>query len=985
MRRPSNQPIPEVRTFFSGLQMRAAARFPLAVFAFLFLLLLPSTTTFSQVPALEWQRNYGGTGNDEGECILQTSDGGYIIAGWTSSNNIDVSGNHSANETDCWVVKVDAVGNIQWQKTVGGTRYEDALSIKETRDGGYIVCGHTISSDGDLSANHGDSYDVLVFKLDNSGNLLWAKNYGGNGYDAALSIEETPDGGYIFAGYTESNNQDVSGNHGSYDAWVVKLDVNGNIQWQKCIGGSSRDYAWAVKPTPDGGYVIAGYTDSNNGDISLNRGSFDIMVAKLDASGNLQWLNTFGGSAEEWALDIVNTTGGGFLVAGYTFSGNGNVSVNRGRNDVWILKLNASGILQWEKTYGGSNYEDPYAIEETSDGGFVVGGRTLSVDGDVTTNYGQNDYWIIKCDVTGGIQWQKTLGGSLQDIGHSIKETQDGGFVIAGTSYSNDGDVTANYGRSDIWVVKLGPCILDAPATPGAIGGYPAPCSGTSVIYSVAPVPNAIGYNWQIPDGWTLLSGQGTNQVALVAGENPGQISVLAYNNCKSSPRSTLNVSLTSLQQYTVAVSPDVGTDICTGDDVVFTATMTGTATVDYQWKKNGLNVGQNSSVYSDDNLQSGDIITCEFHLLDICGGYTITSSPVVMTVSSLVTPTVSISGTAARICQGREVVFTATATNGGASAVYTWYVNNTDMGVNAAVFRTTTLSDGDIVSCMLTSDIRCVTTSNAISNLLQIEVDVNTVATVNITASRTTICKEDEVTFTAETTNAGTSPTYKWLVNGAATGDNTRVLVARNFSNGDEVSCVVTPGTNTCAVNNASSNTIRITINPLPEIVIFPADTLVTPGAQVTFDTYVSLPVNSFEWTPSAMLVAPSLPEPTTVPVFNETIFRFQVVTNDGCRVYKDVRITPLIPLYIPSAFTPNGDGLNDLFRIPAGSNIILADFSVFNRWGERIFTTKDAGAGWDGRVKGVMQESGVYIYSINGTQYGKPVAVKGTVTLVR
>ncbi len=406
------------------------------------------------IPHIQWQKTLGGSNFDQPFSIQQTYSGGYIVAGFTLSNDGDVTGKNKSN--DFWIVKLDVSGNLQWQKTLGGSRIDFANSIQQTNDGGYIVAGSTESNDGDVTGNNGGN-DYWVVKLDAIGNIQWQKTLGGSGWDKAQSIQQTNDGGYIVTGLTESDDGDVTGNKGRANYWVVKLDVSGNIQWQKTIGGSNYDQAKSIQQTLDGGYVLAGYTLSNDGDVTGNKGDEDYWVVKLDVSGNLQWQKTMGGSNKDQANSIRQTNDGGFVVAGWTSSWDGDVTENKAWMDYWVVKLDISGNLQWQKTMGGSNWDKANSIRQTNDGGFVVAGFTGSNDGDVTLSKGQSDYWVVKLDGSGNLQWEKTLGGSERDEGNSIQQTKDGGYIVAGYSKSNDGDVTGNKGSSDYWIVKLSP------------------------------------------------------------------------------------------------------------------------------------------------------------------------------------------------------------------------------------------------------------------------------------------------------------------------------------------------------------------------------------------------------------------------------------------------------------------------------------------------------------------------------------------------
>jgi hypothetical protein len=419
----------------------------------LLLTLILSFSAFAQ-PTIEWQRSLGGSYWENAYSIQQTTDGGYIVAGWSDSNDGDVSGNNGIS--DFWIVKLDASGNISWQNSLGGSLYDVAYNIQQTTDGGYIVAGWSESNDGDVSGNNG-GYDYWIVKLDAVGNLSWQRALGGSDFDLAYSIQQTTDGGYIVAGYTDSNNGDVSGNNGGKDYWIVKLDASGNLSWQKCLGGSGDEGASSIQQTTDGGYIVAGWSESNDGDVSGNNGTHDYWIVKLDASGNLSWQKSLGGSNTDLAYSIQQTTDGGYIVAGYTDSNNGDVSGNNGGVDYWIVKLNASGNIIWQRSLGSSGLEVAYSMHQTTDGGYIVAGWSDSNDGDVTVNNGGNDYWIVKLDASGNISWEKSLGGSGNEVAYSIRQTTDGGYIVAGWSDSNDGDVSGSNGFEDFWIVKLGP------------------------------------------------------------------------------------------------------------------------------------------------------------------------------------------------------------------------------------------------------------------------------------------------------------------------------------------------------------------------------------------------------------------------------------------------------------------------------------------------------------------------------------------------
>jgi hypothetical protein len=510
---------------------------------------LSSLEAFAQSPpTMEWQKCLGGSLQDLAFSIQHTSDGGYIVAGNTGSNDGDVSGNHGPH--DIWVVKLDSTGDLQWQKCLGGSVTDLGRCIQQTSDGGYIVAGYTSSIDGDVSGNHG-STDYWVVKLSATGDLQWQKCLGGTYYDYAHAIQQTTDGGFIVAGYTNSNDGDVSGNHASDDYWVVKLSGTGELQWQKCLGGYDDDEARAIQQTTDGGYIVAGYTKSNDGDVSGNHGYIDYWVVKLNATGDLQWQKCLGGTLDEIAYSIYQTDDGGSIVAGYTRSTDGDVSGNHGFYDYWIVKLNGTGDLQWQKCLGGSGADYAYSIQQTIDSGYVVAGYTNSNNGDVSGNHGSYDNWVVKINDTGDLQWQKCLGGANVEFAFSIQQATVSGYIVAGYTASNDGDVSGNHGGGDYWVVKLYECGGIVQNTNDSGNGslrdvISCAWDGATIIFTLPPMSQITLTTGEIViDKNLTLSGSGINQL-IISGNNNSRIFNLL-------PGQNLHIENLSLKNATAA------------------------------------------------------------------------------------------------------------------------------------------------------------------------------------------------------------------------------------------------------------------------------------------------------------------------------------------------------------------------------------------------------------------------------------------------
>lgn len=401
------------------------------------------------------------------EDIALTTDGGSIVAGYTFSNNGDVTGNHGG--ADAWVVKLSSTGAIQWQRSLGGSADDKAFSVQQTTDGGYIMAGVTESNDGDVAESHGIQ-DAWVVKLDSTGAIDWQHPYGGTDDDEAMEIRQTSDGGYIMAGVAWSSNGDVSGLQGGTDAWVVKLDGSGILQWQHALGGTDFDGATGIEQTTDGGYIMAGYSDSNDGEVSGNHGGGDAWVVKLDGLGNLQWQSCLGDTYVDQAEAIHQTTDGSYLMAGLL------VPPGLYDPDLWAVKLNGDDSLQWQISLDAGDMDEGYDLVETADGGSVVAG---SSDGYMPGMHnGTLDAWAIKLDGSGTFQWQLPLGGNQADEAYAIALSPMG-YLLAGYTESNDGDVTGNHGERDAWVVKLGPgeAGMDELEDPG-LTLYPNPTTG---------------------------------------------------------------------------------------------------------------------------------------------------------------------------------------------------------------------------------------------------------------------------------------------------------------------------------------------------------------------------------------------------------------------------------------------------------------------------------------------------------------------------
>ncbi len=421
---------------------------------FLIALLFMSICNIYLQPKIDWQKSYGGSNDDYpyfASSDIITSDGGYFIGGITASSNGNVTGFHGVQ--DFWALRLNSSGNLQWQKAYGGSNDDYATAWIQTSDNGFLIVGATNSDDGNVSGNHG-GYDIWVTKLNSLGTLLWSKCYGGSDYDFGYCVANTSDGGYIIAGKTWSSDGNVTGYHGNGDAWVLKISASGSLLWQKTLGGSGEENIWNIKQSGTG-FIVAGTTNSKDGNLTNNKGNFDVWIFRLNSTGTVEWSKNFGGSQNDYAYSCYPISDGSFIVAGETQSNNGDISGNKGGFDIWILKINSQGNIQWQKTLGGTEDDWACSIRPLNDGGFVIGGSSKSNNGDFSGNHGDWDYLILKINSAGILQWQELIGSTGDDEATIVQQTSDGGYIACGYASASNGNVSSNAGKSDIWIVKL--------------------------------------------------------------------------------------------------------------------------------------------------------------------------------------------------------------------------------------------------------------------------------------------------------------------------------------------------------------------------------------------------------------------------------------------------------------------------------------------------------------------------------------------------
>jgi hypothetical protein len=556
---------------------------------------------------------------------------------------------------------------IEWQRTLGGTANDELRIIVNTSDGGFIAGGGSASGSSSTKseASYGD-YDYWVVKFDGAGNVEWENTIGGSGSDILNVIRETADNGFILGGTSFSglSGEKTEAGIGSADYWILKLDNSGNIEWQNTIGGTGADDLLALNITDDGGYILGGHSSSPvSGDKTLApygpSGNADYWILKLTASGVIEWQKVYGGNNVDVCYSANQTADGGYILGGHSLSGSNGIKTdsNVGLYDYWVIKTDGAGNIEWQNGLGGKGYDLSRALIETSDGGYLIGGYSNSgATGDKNEPLiGIYDYWVIKLSATGSIEWQNTIGGTSDEYLFSLMETSDGSFLLGGYSYSGIGGdkIETTEGSADFWIVKLD--ALGSIASQEVIGA-----EDNEYLYSIS----------QAPDGGYIIGGQSGSGISgdktednlggwdfwVVKLESTCIPSVETCNSLDDDCDGLVDDGI----MESISIAANDTTTFCKGGKVTLTASYTGTS---LQWQKNSVDIaGATGAVYSASTKGTYTCITTS-----LCG--MATSNSILVTVNKKPTAEIIAAGPTT-FCEGGSVVLSA---NSGSGLSYQW------------------------------------------------------------------------------------------------------------------------------------------------------------------------------------------------------------------------------------------------------------------------------------------------------------------------
>jgi hypothetical protein len=474
---------PIISTFFCNILICSALlnkNLPSAITKFVFLILLFVTgigfnSAWAQDPPIKsWDKSFGGSGDEWNTLTIQTSDGGYLLSGSSQSGMGGDKTQTNRGNWDYWVVKTTNTGIKQWDKRFGGDKGDILTSVTQTRDGGYLLAGHSSSGrTGDKSQPNLGQNDYWVVKINSSGNKLWDRSYGGSGFDWLYGVIPISDG-FLLIGTSDSpiSLDKHEAPRGGGDYWVIRISSTGGKLWDRTYGSPGAERMESFNSsirTSDGGFLIGGSSGGQIGGekTQSNRGALDYWIVKITRTGTKQWDRTYGGSRQDFLNSVLQSTDGGYLLSGHS---NSNMSGEKSQNmrdnflyDYWVVRISPSGGKNWDKTLGGNAADiNPVGVQ-TSDGGFLIAGSSYSgATGDKTKiNRGALDFWLVQLSTAGRFQWDRVFGGTANDGLTNVLKTRDGtetpvnGYLFAGESYSGIGGDKSQSSRGgrDYWIL----------------------------------------------------------------------------------------------------------------------------------------------------------------------------------------------------------------------------------------------------------------------------------------------------------------------------------------------------------------------------------------------------------------------------------------------------------------------------------------------------------------------------------------------------
>jgi gliding motility-associated-like protein len=921
----------------------------------------------------------------------------------------DISG-YKKNKT----IVIDPTPVLVWGTYYGEYLNDWGTSVAEDSKGNIFMGGASdnaanIATTGAYQTVMDGYTDAILGKFTNDGELLWMTYYGGSGQEDIVGLVIDKQNNVLALGSTFSDNNIAT--PGSYkqkktspswfcDAYIVKFSNDGNRIWSTYFGGDSTTYGTAIAKDGLDNIYITGFTNSAIGIATAGAyqksymggdpmNMFDGYIAKFDDHGAIAWSTYYGGYSSDGCYGIAADANANIYVTGETWSqtniastGGYQTQYGGGATDAFLVKFGSDGKRQWSTYYGGSGNEHSFAIATDTKGNIVFGGQTFSANG-ITDNGHQNafggdfDGFFVKFDKNGKRIWGSYYGGKQEEFIYGITCDPSDNIIITGVSSSADGIASegsyqsSNSLQETTFIAKFSDNCIRKWGT--YYGNGPGYGQGNAVIADSKAIYLAS----------STLFGKNIATCNAVqttwAGNQDASLAKFVDNGTTTSP--------------SVSISSNTNGSICPGTSVTFTALAVNAGPkTSFQWQVNGENTGDDTSVFSSNLLRDGDSIRCILAIESPCSEKKYFSNAIIMhypQVKPLPEVNIAFIGRGPTVCEGSLVTVAALPINdpyyNSRVWSYRWLLNGEPAGSDSSNFSYNYPLQGDQITCILTDLSLCNQADSAVAVPVSINVKKVLQPIVKITLSANYVCAGMPVTFTTNGQDIDSVSRYQWYINGQSLGSNSSQFASAELSDNDKINCVVTMPPDGCYTNSTiASDTLTMHIYPLPILLVNPIDTTISPGASVQFKVTTTAPVATLIWTPATGLSDTAIADPVAQPN-GTTAYKITARSYEGCETAKTATIHVFIKLQMPTAFSPNGDGVNDFFNIPKDALIDLDEFAVYDRWGNLVFKTKTRNKGWDGTANGIKLEAGTFVFVINGKVNDRKVIVKGTVTLIR
>ena len=898
-------------------------------------------------PDLVWGTYLGGpNGQEKGMDIILTPDNTLIMSGAANNPNLATSGSYQSTLygfSDGIIAKFTRGGKMLWISYFGGESFENIAALCADGQGNIFITGLTdsktgIATPGTHQSIHGDlevnGRDVYVAKFNPEGFRIWGTYFGGDEAEEPYGIDVDEEGMNVYVvGYTLSPNgiatagalQEKFGGGQIYsDAFVAAFNTSGKLNWATYIGSTAGDGLFGVLIDKKGDICVAGETGSNIG--IATPGAFKTSIGSSVVSNAM------------------------------------------------IIKFNQNGQRLWGTYFGGDKYDYARTLANDSKNNLIIAGTATSEKGISSPGTAQPGYvgletdgFVAKFDESGKWLWGTYYGGDHADFIEAVTVDKSDNVLFGGTSWS-----TYNITTDDAYQ-RTGDAAFLA-----KLDSHGKRIWGTYYGYGNFGGGSITGIITDNDENIFVTGATGSNKGISTCGayqENYTEnydIFVAMFTDKK----------LVSEVLLTIVSSK---TSICKGENITLqAAVVNGGAKPVYQWKINGANVGNDQAVFSSENLKNGDTVTCSVRSNSACITNPLANSnPIKITVSQPVIPSIAINAMPqGKICAGETITFSATTTNAGPSPSFRWEINGSDKSINAPNFATSQLKDGDNVKCILTNIFSCSTITSDTSNTLTAEVSAVQIPSVTISTIAPDVCTGKEIVFLAHPVNAGNNPAYRWTVNGSDRGTNP-LFTSTSLTTGDTIQCFMVPAVSGCVVTGAiASNKVAVKVFPAPDFKVRPENPVIHLGDSLQLFVEGAINIARVEWRPAENINNATSTSPVVWPRTTQT-YTLLATSLEGCVASKPVIVQVIAEIISPNAFSPNGDGINDFWRINGLELYPNSQITIFTRYGQAIYKSIGYKKSWDGMHNGKNLPVGTYYYIIDLRDGSKPVS--GSILLLR